>query len=263
LADRVESGGNASRTGRSAMREHEQQPLSGERELWHEKRSSNIQTESGAIQGFYNRVIYDLRVPMTEVDPVALSSAIELIAALKPLFSEKDPYLPVYSALGGAFVGALASFVPNYFLEGIKEARVKKATTLQLYAEIKATMEVVQHRGYIRHLEEIEHAMLVGTLAGYRYQVIVPDERNPIYKCALERLGVLDIDIQAMVVEFYQLLEAITQDVKPGGLLNSTEAGLPAYQEALKIAWRTHRLGEVILTTIGKRYRLPAIVVES
>ena len=67
----------------------------------------------------------------------------------------------------------------------------------------------------------------------------------------------LEVDIQVKVVEFYQLLEAVVQDVKPGGLLNVTPAPAEAFEEALRITNKARQLGGEILAIIEKRHRIP------
>jgi len=193
---------------------------------------------------------------MAELDTKTLQAAIDLLRTAKPLFVSADPYLPVWSALGGAFIGAIASFIPNYLIAKRKERAEKRSTTLQLYSEIKATIEIAKHRQYIEELEKIEQAFLANQISEYTFQVQVPDERYPVFKSSLERLGVLDIQIQVKVVEFYQLLEAVVQDVKPGGLLNSAPAPLAKFQEALRISKLARQIGCELLEAIEKQYPL-------
>jgi len=191
---------------------------------------------------------------MNELDTKTLQTAIELLRTAKPLFVGDNPYLPVWSALGGAFIGAIASFFPNYLIAKRKERAEKRSTTLQLYSEIKATIEIAKHRQYIEELEKIEQAFLSNQITAYTFQIQVSDDRYPVFRSSLERLGVLDIEIQVKVVEFYQLLEAVVQDVKPGGLLNVAPAPLAAFQEALRISKLAQKLGSEILVAIEKRY---------
>ena len=162
----------------------------------------------------------------------------------------------MYSALGGAFIGAVSSFFPNYILNRFKDRKEKRSTTFQLYAEIKATIELIEHRNYIQQFERVVEAFNSKQTTPFTYQIQVPEERFPIFKSSLDRLGVIDVDIQVKVVEFYQLLEAVVQDVKPGGLLNASPAPLEAFQEALRISKRARQVGAEILATIEKRHSI-------
>jgi hypothetical protein len=193
---------------------------------------------------------------MTEPSPKTILETVEVIRAVKSLFVEHNPYLPVYSALGGAFIGAVSSFFPNYLIHCLKERREKKSTTLQLYAEIKASLDLIEHRKYIAHLEQVLAAFAAKKITSYSYQVQVPEDVFPIFKGNLDRLGLLDIDIQVKVVEFYQLVQAVIQDVKPGGILNAQPATESAFEEVLYISKRAIGVGVALLDVIERRCRL-------
>lgn len=194
---------------------------------------------------------------MAELSPKTILETIEVIRAVKSLFAEHNPYLPIYSALGGAFIGAVSSFFPNYLINRLKERREKKSTTLQIYAEIKASIELAEHRKYIVQLEQVVAAFAEKQITSYSYQVQVREDVFPIFRASLDRLGILDIDIQVNVVEFYQLIEAVIQDVKPGGLLNAQPASESAFVETLRISKRAREIGTNLLALIERRYRLP------
>lgn len=194
---------------------------------------------------------------MADIDPKTILETIEIVRAVKSLFVEQSPYLPMYSALGGAFVGAISSFFPNYIIGRLKDCKDRRSTTLQLYAEIKAAIELSEHRNYIQQLERTVEAFDAKQISSYTYQIQVPDDRFPIFKSSLDRLGMLDVDIQVRVVEFYQLLEAIVQDVKPGGLLNAEPAPVEAFREALHIAKKARQVGGEILVAVEKCYSVP------
>lgn len=194
---------------------------------------------------------------MADIDPKSILATIELIRAVKSLFIEQNPYLPMYSALGGAFIGAVSSFFPNYIIGKLKDRQARRSTTLQLYAEIKATIELAEHRNYIQHLEDVVEAFNTKQITAYTFQIQVPDDRFPIFKSSLDRLGMLEVDLQVKVVEFYQLLEAVIQDVKPGGELNVRPAQAKAFQEALRIVKRARKIGVEILAVIEKCHQIP------
>ena len=194
---------------------------------------------------------------MTQLEPKTILDTIEIVRAVKSLFIEQNPYLPMYSALGGAFIGALSAFFPNYLINKIKDRNEKRSTTLQIYAEVKATIEITEHRKYIEQMERVDEAFAQKQITSCTYQIQVPEDRFPIFKNSLSRLGMLDVDIQVKVVEFYQLLEAVIQDVKPGGLLNAKPAPAEAFQETLRIMKRAEQLGNDIQAIVEKRYRIP------
>lgn len=111
---------------------------------------------------------------MADLDPKTVLETIELIRAVKSLFIEQSPYLPMYSALGGAFVGAVSSFFPNYIIAKLKDRKDRRSTTLQLYAEVKATIELAEHRSYIQQMERVAEAFNSKQITSYTYQIQVP-----------------------------------------------------------------------------------------
>lgn len=196
---------------------------------------------------------------MSEMDLKNVLISIEAIKAVKALFVTSNPYLPVYSALGGAFVGAVSSIIPNLIINWHNYRTERRSTTLRLYAEIKAAIEVADYRGYIEHLEQIEEKLRNNKIPSWTYLVQVSDDRYPIYKSSLDQLGMIDVGLQVKIVEFYQLLEAIIQDIKPGGILNANPAPHVYFLNALGLAKRARSLGGNILATIEKQYNIPRI----
>lgn len=187
------------------------------------------------------------------MDTQTILEAVGIIREIKSLFAETDPYFPVYAALGGAFVGAVATIIPTSIVNWLATRKERKSTALQIYAEIGSYLEVIKHRKYIEDLEQIVQKLKT-TGGSNTYQIQVNDERFIIFKNLIGKLGLLNPDLQIKIVQFYQFLEAIIQDVKPGGMLNSQPTGLKAFEEALYIAKQVNYLGEEIIKLISKKY---------
>ena len=166
-------------------------------------------------------------------------------------------YLPVIGALGGALIGGLSSFLANVFLSKRKDESDKLSTTFQIYAEVKAILEIASHRKYIEQLENINNSFTPQHIQFQTYQVQVPDSRFPVFKNSLPRLGLLDRDLQINIIGFYQILEAVIQDVKPGGLLNAEPSGAEGFQGVLRLMKQAIEIGDDILKIINKRYPYP------
>lgn len=193
---------------------------------------------------------------MADLDTRTILDTIEILKSLKTLFSDQNPYLPVYSALGGAFVGAVSAFIPNYITARLRERREKKSLTLAIYAEIKATIELIRVRSYLQSVQGIIEQMNRGLIGPTTFQVIVPDDYSIVFKNNVSNIGILDPDLQVKVVQFYQLLEAVIQDVKPGGLLNISPQGENPFRELLVIGEQMLTLGQETISLIEKTYRL-------
>ena len=154
------------------------------------------------------------------------------------------------SAIGGA----LTAFFPSYWLARIKEKELKQSVATQIYAELKAILKTEQHRGYIKDIREILVAFDNNEIEDYSYKVETGDERFLIYKSNLHNLGLLNPKTQGKIVLVYQLMEAVIQDIKPGGILNSDYVGRKPYQELLNIMIEIKNTVEEILAEIESVY---------
>jgi len=193
---------------------------------------------------------------MTTPDIEALKNTVEILKTVKPLYEEPSSYLPVYAALIGAFVGAVATFIPSYILSAIRDRHDKKSTTLRLYAEVKSTLEIMAYRGYLEQIELIVSNFEQEQCTSCIYQIQISEDNFPIYRSSLAQLGILDVDLQVRLVKFYGLLEAAIQDVKPGGLLNASPAGKNEFEELRRIVAQATHIGGEIVCLISQRYNL-------
>ena len=187
------------------------------------------------------------------MDPTHLQT-IELLKAAKPLFDGGVGYLVAAVGALGAIGGALATYVPNRLMAKHQQGDLRKSTAFQLYSEIKATLEVERHRGYIKSLREILVAFELQQISRGTFKVQVPEERFIIFKSNLGNLGLLPPSLQGQIVLLYQLLEALVQDIKPGGMLNAEPARKESFGEALTLSERAKSLAEQILADIEKLY---------
>ena len=185
----------------------------------------------------------------------SILNVIEIIKEIKLLLAVQNPYLPVYSALGGAFVGAVSAFIPNYLISKCKERSEKRSTTLQLYAEIKSILELIKLRQYVEAVTNIVNELKQGGKGSYQLQIQFQEERFVVYRNNLPKLGLIDYDLQLKIVEFYMLLEAIIQDVKPGGILNTMPGRLFEYENILNITIRAVNVADSTVRLIEDRYR--------
>ena len=186
------------------------------------------------------------------MEPANSLQTIELLKAAKPLFEGSDGYAVAAVGALGAIGGALATFFPSWLMAKHQRSEIAKSTAFQLYAEIKATLEVERHRGYIKGLREVLEAFDSEKITSWTYQVQVPDDRFIIYKSNLANIGLLPPVLQGQIVLLYQLLEAIVQDVKPGGLLNAEPVGKEPFAEALRLIEHAKRIAEEIMASLEK-----------
>jgi hypothetical protein len=188
------------------------------------------------------------------MEPVNHLQTIELLNAAKPLFDGGNGYLTAAVGALGAVGGALAAYVPNRMMAKHQKQELRKSTAFQLYAEIKATLEVERYRGYITGLRGILVAFDNKQITEWSYQVQISDERFIIYKSNLANLGLLPPRLQSHIVLLYQLLEALIQDIKPGGLLNVRPVGRAPFAEALTLIERAKSIAEQVLADVEALY---------
>jgi hypothetical protein len=79
-----------------------------------------------------------------------------------------------------------------------------------------------------------------------QFEVTISYDYFKIYHANLERIDLIDHSIRVKVVTFYQLLEAVIQDVKPGGPLASQPRTVDPFAEALSIVKLAIELGHEI-----------------
>ncbi len=191
---------------------------------------------------------------MSDIDTKTILDTVEIIKGIKNLSTPTNPYLPVYAALGGAFIGAIAGIIPTIMADSIKDRKKKKSVTLSLYSEVKANLELYEHRKYILYIKKIINNLESGQSETQTLVIEVSDNRFSVYNSQLENVGVLDSDIAVLVVRFYQIMEGIIQDVKPGGGLNIRGRGLEEYRELLFLTEVAFEVGNQFLSIVEKRY---------
>lgn len=182
------------------------------------------------------------------------TQTIELLKQAKPLFEGPDPYLLALIAILGTALGALVSFFPMYWHSKAQRKQLRISVAAQIYAEVKAILQVEQHRGYIRDVKLVVEAFERGEITSRAYQVQISADRFLIYKANLQNLSLLDGNLQVEVVTLYQLMEAVVQDIKPGGILNTPPAGHKQFSELLEIPMNIRKLADEILESIESEY---------
>ena len=172
-----------------------------------------------------------------------LQKTIQILQGLKTLLGQQNPWIPVYAAIGGALVGAISAIFPNMIIERLKERRAVKALTGSIVCEVSAILAIIERRRYLEAFEEAIEALrsMPGTVR--TFQVIVPDNYFKIYHANLDRVSQIDRSIRDKVATFYQLIEAVIQDVKPGGMFSISGQGIDAYNETTSILRQAIELG--------------------
>jgi len=180
---------------------------------------------------------------------------VELLKAAKPIFdSSVNSYGVAAISVVAAIGGALAAYLPNYWLARHHRKEKTKSTAYQIHAELKATLALVEHRGYGSGLKEIVEVLESKQMSSYGLTVQIPDDRFLIYKNNLAHLGLLPPELQSKIVMLYQMMESISQDIKPGGFLNTPAGELKEFTEALELYENSVALANEVMRSLEKLY---------
>lgn len=156
--------------------------------------------------------------------------------------------IPALAGILGAVVGAVASFVPNLITDYYRNKREAKKIEASLIVEIKALVEVADARSYQSTLEKIcAHLQSKPQGTTYQFTVNVSKEYSRIYQANAHQIGVIQTEQAVDIVRFHQLMDAVVQDVRPGGLL-SNGAQLHAFTETEKIFKSALEVGRKLKT---------------
>ena len=153
----------------------------------------------------------------------SLASAI--LEAAKVLQSGSNPWIPVWSAILGAFAGGAVSLFPQMLLERIRVKNKARAVQSAIYAEISGLLDTIDERGYVEafraSLDDYDDSETDGAV---RLAIDTPPHYNRIYSTLSEDLGNLDqLEVREIVL-FYQKIDSIVQDLKPDSVFSD---GLP------------------------------------
>ncbi|MDN3518310.1 hypothetical protein QWY84_11865 [Aquisalimonas lutea] len=151
-----------------------------------------------------------------------LSQMGELRAAVE---STRSVWVIVLPPIITAIVGFLAAIVPTAWLEHRREKRAVKTLRSSLMAELASAASIIRARGYVQDLKEGAE----GTRE--KLQINVPADYFRVFRANVDKLGLLDAAEAARIIQTYQLLESVIQDVIPGGPLHEGTAGPSGFRE--------------------------------
>jgi hypothetical protein len=116
-----------------------------------------------------------------------------------------------------------------------------------LLAEISALLQIIEHRKYHESIKEvIEHLKDQPPGTTHSYTVEVPTHYSRIFQENCSSIGRIDKFYSEKIIIFHQLIDAVVQDVKPGGVI-SKGANLDTFEETEKILSRAIEIGNELL----------------
>lgn len=170
------------------------------------------------------------------MDTKQLLEAAETIRTVKALIdSTPNPWIPVVAAIGGALVGGLSSIVPAYILDHRKHSEERKNVTTALLAEISGILAIMKQRLYLEQIKEAANRLRANPGSKLIFRVKIPSHYSRVYQAYIDRLGVVDPYLASKIIEFHQLVDAIVQDVAPGGPVADEGGGIEAFDQIIAI----------------------------
>lgn len=150
-------------------------------------------------------------------------SLAEITQILTSVLQEKpNEWLPVYAALGGSLAGALGTFFPSFLIEKYKDKQESNRLLSSLLAEVQALLNIIEYREYGDSIKKIISYLKTQKInTTQRLTVIVPDHYCRIYQENAGKIGIIPYKHAHKIIIFYQLIDAVVQDVKPNGVLSN------------------------------------------
>ncbi len=167
-----------------------------------------------------------------------LTVVLDAISKLQP-----NEWIPVISALGGALVGGLVTFFPTKYLEDRKQKQFALQVRNCIIAEISALVRIIENRKYVEAIEEAVTHLQDKPTDIYTLHADIPIHYSQIYQDQCRNLGVLDRTVARDIINFYQLVDAVVQDIKPEGTF-SKHPSLEAYVESLEMFRLAVKIGK-------------------
>jgi hypothetical protein len=188
---------------------------------------------------------------MTPQDMVIVSSMITK-AVVDGCKSGGGSWTPFIQGMGGAVIGAMGAFLSTYRMERHKRNVEAKQITAALVAEIAALVEISHTRGYLAYLQDIVTALESAEPGStVPLTIPIPEHYSRIYQGVASKIGQVDPRLVREIVRFHQLVDAVVQDVKSGGLFNNG-VNRGAFAQTTKIFADAMRLGEEIVQRAGR-----------
>ena len=156
----------------------------------------------------------------------------EIVAKLQA--PKSNEWIPVIAALLGAIIGAIASLIPARYLEVRRERQFAIQVKQCLVAEISALVRVIESRKYVETVNEAITFLKANPDHSYTFYADIPPHYSQVYQEHCKHLGVLDPEIAREIIHFYQLIDAVVQDVKVGGMF-TVDPSLEGYEESLSM----------------------------
>lgn len=159
-----------------------------------------------------------------------------------------------WTAVLVAVVSGTAAVIGPLWLwkkQGKKESASVRAS---LFAEVAALVEIVERRGFLPSLRNIEAVLVARESSITRifnpisesFEVLIDSQFNRVYQANLSKLGVLTIEEARQIVRFHQLADSVRLDVIPGGGLAGGTSNSEAFKETADLLEAAMDIGRAL-----------------
>lgn len=159
--------------------------------------------------------------------------------------SEFEPgiLVPAITGIVGAFVGAVSTGIPALITEWLNRRRERAQLEASLLAEVAALVEIADSRSYLKGLKTVRDLLKQQpSHTTYSYSVRIPEHYSRIYQENANRIGLIDSATAKKIVQFHHFIDAVVQDVTPGGSL-SAGSEIKGFDEAAEILRKALEIG--------------------
>lgn len=167
-----------------------------------------------------------------------LTTVLAAIAELQP-----NSWIPAFSALGGTIIGIVGTLIHTKYLEDRREKKFAEQVLKCIVAEVSALVRLIESRKYVESIENIIEYLKENPDETYTLSADIPGHYSRIYVEQCKNLGVLDQEVSKNIIHFYQLIDAVVQDIKIDGTF-TTDPSLEGYEETLGIFKLAVRVGK-------------------
>ncbi|MCP1340038.1 hypothetical protein NJR55_10625 [Idiomarina sp. M1R2S28] len=182
------------------------------------------------------------------MDTQQLLEAAQTIDILRSMFAdEKNEWLPVIAAIGGAFVGGVSTFFPSFLLEKRKLRQEKRSVEIAIVSEISALLEVIERRKYVHDLKEDIDYLKQNPDDKIQFAAQVPAHYSQVYQEHISKIGLLHPELSARIIRFHQLIDSVVQDISTDGFVAGAGGDLETLEELHEILDSAVHVGRKIV----------------
>lgn len=149
------------------------------------------------------------------------------------------------AGLCGVLVGGTVTGVVNYLVENSKRCYEKESFEAGFIAEVDSLLMIIEKRKYLDIFKEyLKMPEIVSEDSRVMLYALIPDNYAPFYQNNMPKVGLLGPDKASKLIQFHQILSAITEDFQPDSYVGKNGFGKEALEENLHLLQMAIDLGK-------------------